>query len=184
MKRATGSFFIGLLAVAWFLLPLNSARAEVTCANQNSAVTATTPTADFSDNGDGTVTHTPTGLIWMRCSLGQSWDGSTCNGTATTYTWQQALDAAQTLNDGAGYAGHNDWRLPNKNELESIVERRCWSPTINAAIFPNTPSAWFWSSSPYAYGANDAWGVNFGSGGVGNYGKNVSYRVRLVRAGQ
>ena len=182
MKLATGSAFIWLLAVVLFLLPLNSALAEVTCANQNSAVTATTPTADFSDNGDGTVTHTPTGLIWMRCSLGQS--GNDCaTGTASTYTWQQALDAAQTLN-ASGFAGHNDWRLPNKNELESIVERRCWSPAINAAIFPATPSAWFWSSSPYANYANDAWYVHFYYGHVDDGLKGNHNWVRLVRAGQ
>ncbi|MDF1614645.1 DUF1566 domain-containing protein [Desulfurivibrio dismutans] len=179
---------IYLLSLTMVLVVLTApaALAEVTCGNENSAVTATTPTTDFSVNGDGTVTHNPTGLIWMRCSLGQSWDvsTSTCTGADSTYTWQQALAAAQTINGNGGYAGHNDWRLPNKNELESIVERRCWSPAINAAIFPGTPSDRFWSSSPFAYNAEYAWRVLFDYGYVnGSYKQNGS-RVRLVRAGQ
>ena len=80
------------------------------------------------------MTDTRTGLIWMRCSLGQMWDGAACSGTANTYTWQAALQAAFEINSGAsnddgdglaGFANETDWRLPNRNELESIVERRC-----------------------------------------------------------
>lgn len=170
------------------------AQAAVTCDNNvNPAVSETTPNAEFTDNGDGTVTHTKTGLMWMRCSLGQSWDLSTCNGTASTENWQAALQAAQDINSGAsnddydsaaGFAGHTDWRLPNRKELRSIVEERCWSPAINAAPFPATPSGWFWSSSPSADYSNAAWGVYFVSGLVNAYAKGDGNYVRLVRAGQ
>jgi hypothetical protein len=34
--------------------------------------TPTTPTGDFIDNGDGTVTHNTLDLVWMRCSMGQT----------------------------------------------------------------------------------------------------------------
>ena len=85
----------------------------------------------------------------------------------------------------ATFAGQTDWRLPNKNELESLVERRCYDPAINARFFPNTPSNWFWSSSPYAGYSDDAWGVNFNNGYVGNpYNKGHALYVRLVRGGQ
>ena len=86
--------------------------------------TPTTPTSDFTDNQDGTVTHKTTGLTWMRCAMGQTWTGSVCTGTATTYTY----DAAKKLS--YDFAGNSDWRLPNIAELQTIVERG----TINPAI--------------------------------------------------
>ena len=106
-------------------------------------------------------------------------NGGVCTGSdCDTHGFVQAVNAT-------GFAGHTDWRLPNKNELESIVERRCWSPAINAGVFPNTPSSRFWSSSPDAYYTYLAWSVDFGRGDVGWGNKGVSARqVRLVRAGQ
>ncbi|MBN8090624.1 DUF1566 domain-containing protein [Vibrio vulnificus] len=171
---------------AWVLLALllgGNAHASSLCANgnENTAITATTPSADFSDNGDGTVIHHTTGLIWQRCSLGQSWDGTDCTGAATTFTWQQALAAGaqHTL------AGFSDWRLPNKNELASIVEYRCFYPAINSQMFPNMPSSgWYWSSSPNADNSNYAWYVHFNNGYVFHGNKDNYSHVRLVRAGQ
>ncbi|MCO7069406.1 DUF1566 domain-containing protein [Vibrio cholerae] len=170
-----------VVTAAACLLASGQIQASSLCAgSENTAITATTPSADFSDNGDGTVTHHKTGLIWQRCSLGQSWDGTDCTGSATAFNWQQALAAAtqHTL------AGFSDWRLPNKNELASIVEYRCYQPAINHQQFPNTPSAWYWSSSPDAYNSDDAWYVYFNVGYVGSYDKSDNGHVRLVRAGQ
>ncbi len=42
------------------------------------SIPATAPASRFSDNGDGTATDTLTGLLWKRCSEGQTWDGATC----------------------------------------------------------------------------------------------------------
>ena len=186
---------IPIIAAIALLLAHLPAHAVVTCSNENTNVPASTPTAQFTLHADGTATDTATGLMWMRCSLGQTWDGSTCTGTATGYTWQAALQVTQEINSGtsnadndnaAGFAGHTDWRLPNKNELASIVERRCWSPAINAAVFQNTPSSWFWSSSPNANNTGGAWDVGFNDGSVywGGKGSGDRVRVRLVRAGQ
>ncbi|HDY7831466.1 TPA: DUF1566 domain-containing protein [Vibrio vulnificus] len=167
--------------VALGLLLVVNAQASSLCAgSENSAIAASTPTADFSDNGDGTVTHHKTGLIWQRCSLGQSWDGSDCIGTATTFTWELALAAAAQHSLG----GFSDWRLPNKNELASIVEYRCWSPAINNQQFPNTPSAWYWSSSPFSNFSGLAWYVSFSDGFVYNEYEYGDFHVRLVRAGK
>ena len=182
------------IAAMTTLLVQFPAYAGVICSNENSAVQASTPTSQFVLRADGTAKDTATNLIWMRCSLGQTWSGSTCTGTRTFYTWQAALQVTQDINSGvsnadndsaAGFAGHTDWRLPNKNELESIVEQRCSAPSINAAIFPSTPSIYFWSSSPYIGTTYQAWYVRFDSGLVNGIDKSYSnFGVRLVRAGQ
>lgn len=163
-----------VLVLAFLLLPSLSA-AQV-CKD---TIRPTTPDAGFALHGDGTAAQKTTGLTWMRCSLGQSWDGRTCSGSAAGYTWGDALRAA----DAQDFAGHTDWRLPNKGELESILEDRCHSPAINAAVFPATPPAYFWSSSPYAGFANAAWSVDFGFGSVNASVKTGALPVRLVRGG-
>lgn len=155
---------------------ISSAAAAQTC---NKAIIATTPDARFTIGNDGTATHKPTGLTWMRCSLGQTWDGKTCSGEASVFTWGAALQAANRH----AFAGHSDWRLPNKNELASIVEEACSAPAINVKVFPATPPAFFWSSSPYAGLAQGAWSVDFGFGPVNASVKTGSLNVRLVRGG-
>lgn len=179
-KRKRSSTFVTAAAC---LLASGQIQASSLCAgSENTAITATTPSADFSDNGDGTVTHHTTGLIWQRCSLGQNWDGSDCTNSADRFNWEQAL-AAGSQNS---LAGLSDWRLPNKNELASIVEYRCWSPAINGQLFPNTRSGVYWSSSPKANVVDNAWTVHFDHGYVNSNLKSYYYghHVRLVRAGQ
>ncbi|MCP4697990.1 MAG: DUF1566 domain-containing protein [Gammaproteobacteria bacterium] len=170
--RLTG---IGLLSLL-FIPQL--ARAQ-TCRDD---IIPATPDNEFAINADGTVTHQRTRLIWERCSWGQS--GANCeSGSATTHTWQEALNQAVAANSKT-HKGHTDWRLPNKNELASLAERRCYNPVINTTVFPATPSSSFWSSSPYAYGSSYAWNVSFNSGYVFNGGKSGTRFVRLVRGGQ
>lgn len=134
----------------------------------------------YSSAGDE-VTDSKTGLIWRRCSEGQTWSGSTCNGTAATYTHEQALAQAQAQ---AGTAG---WRLPNVKELTSIAEKTHINPAIDPAAFPATPLKGHWSSTPYAVDSNNAghaWVVRFGDGyvnaAIGNRTFNF-FPVRLVR---
>ena len=176
---------------AW-VQPEHSCKAE--------SIRAATPTADFIDNRDGTVTHKQTGLVWMRCALGQNWDGKSCTGEAKKHNWKKALQAAPDFNAAGGYANHADWRLPNIKELDSIVETQCMWPSINTEIFPGTPSLRFWSSTlstSHQYGY--AWFIRFNDGYLddgrtwavfeGNEepdsdGPRFFYPVRLVRGGQ
>ncbi len=123
-----------------------------------------------------------TGLIWQRCSLGQTWDGTTCTGTASQYTWQQALQTAKDAGNGL--------TLPNIKELSSLANRACYNPAINDTFFPNTPfdsSTYYgayWSSSPVADGGDYAWFVYF-HGGYDRFDfRSLSLFVRLVRASQ
>ena len=137
-----------------------------------------TPTSDFTDNADGTVTHKLTGLTWRRCAMGQTWSGSTCSGTATAHTFDQAKALTST------FAGKSDWRLPTPWELATIVDYDINTPVINSTIFPNTPSSYFWSGSPGTGNPSFAWYVNFSNGNAGYGSRSGGYSVRLVRGGQ
>lgn len=136
----------------------------------------TTPSSSFTALESGAVVHhETTGLEWRRCPEGMSWSDSECTGSAQTFTWQAALQHADTV-DG--------WRLPNINELRSIVERCRVDPAINQQVFPNTPSLYFRSASPSAGGLKAAWNIDFFGGGDGSSSKSSPGRVRLVRGGQ
>ena len=63
----------------------------------------------FQNNGDGTISDLATGLMWLQADNGSGMD------------WVHALSYVQKQN-GANYLGHNDWRLPNAKELQSIVD--------------------------------------------------------------
>jgi len=137
------------------------------------------PDSRYVLRAEGTALDKQTGLVWMRCALGQTWAGRTCTGTAQTYTWQRALQAAEST----VFAGRSDWRLPNQKELQSLVERRCTTPAINLTAFPNT-YYWYWSSSPVANYNYNAWIVAADYGYDGWDYKGDSHAVRLVRRGQ
>ncbi len=149
-------------------------------------IPASNPDSVYVDHGDGTASDTRSGLMWKRCAEGQTWNGATCTGSsAGTVNWNAALSQAVS----SGFAGHSDWRLPNIKELRSLVEECRVKPSINDAIFPATPSAYFWSASPNAVNSSYAWYLSFDYGSVnsdgirilGNY--HVDGRVRLVRGG-
>ena len=89
--------------------------------------------------------------------------------------WQGAIDYCQNLNLG----GYSDWRLPNKEELNTIVDTNN-NPSIKKE-FKNTASYYYWSSTPYAGISNGAWVVGFNSGDEGYNSKNDSNSVRCVR---
>lgn len=129
----------------------------------------------YSAAGDE-VTDSQTGLVWRRCSEGQSWSGSTCAGTAATYTHEAALVQAKAQVGAAG------WRLPNVKELSSIVDKTRMNPAIDPTAFPATPSYYFWTSTPYAGDSSGAWYVGFNDGYVnGGGGRSNPLHVRLVR---
>lgn len=78
---------------------------------------------DFSDNGDGSITDKATGLTWSQTDSGKDMN------------WEDALAYVQELN-AQNYLGHNDWRMPNVKELNSIVDyerspKSTQSPAIN-----------------------------------------------------
>jgi hypothetical protein len=125
-------------------------------------------TGSFVDNGDGTITDTSTGLMWVK-----SYEH-------TSYSWEAAKAYCENLT----FAGNSDWRLPTRNELQSIVDYTHANPSINATFFPNTAGANHWTSTTNVNNTSNAWGINFYNGNVFyDYPKTGSYYVRPVRAG-
>ncbi len=143
-------------------------------------INESTPTAQFTLNTNATATDNKTGLVWMRCPLGQTFTGGVCTGVATTHTWEGAINAASA----STFGGNSDWRLPNIKELASIAEQACYAPAINEVVFSATPLNWFWSSSPAVENDPKAWTFDFNNGVDQMQIKDLSGYVRLVRLGQ
>jgi len=125
------------------------------------------PSQNFIDNGDGTVTDNRTELIWQQ-------------GEPGFMAWDSALSYCEGLSLG----GHSDWRLPNIKELESITDDTRWNPAIDTAYFPNASAAFYWSSTTGPYDPDYAWVVVCDQGHVGDDGKGDYNYVRCVRGGQ
>ena len=141
----------------------------------------------YTDNRDGTVTDIRTGLTWEK---------KTDANVNDNYTWDTAFDyiaELNAMNGGAGFAGHNDWRLPNVKELLSIVDYGRSNPSIDPIFGPTAGKlnfVNFWSSTSWAaYNPQyNAGSVNFRDAygdyvGMLPFGKASFLRVRAVRGG-
>jgi len=109
---------------------------------------------------------------------------------------------SRTRLNAATYAGHSDWRVPNRRELESIVDLEQVNPSVSAAFNTScganssgnpgctvttcscTVPNYYWLSSTYADGPRGAWNVVFGTGFVTASNKDSNHMyVRAVRGG-
>jgi PKD repeat protein len=94
----------------------------------------------FEINVENTVTDNLTGLMWQRSDR-------------SPLSWRDALYYCEGLN----LSGHNDWRLPNINELVSIVDYGLIYPAIDTYYFPNTSTSDEYWSSTSLYGVGSMW---------------------------
>ena len=99
------------------------------------------PVDRFKDNGDGTVTDTQNGVIWLK------------NGNCfeKTLSWQDATDQVKTLAHGKCGLKDNsaagDWRLPTSSELQDLLDFRAFDPDApSEQIFSNVQAYYYWSS--------------------------------------
>ncbi|MBF0238256.1 MAG: DUF1566 domain-containing protein [SAR324 cluster bacterium] len=103
---------------------------------------------------------------------------------ATNGWWLENLGKRPNLLRGTEPWRTTDWRLPNRNELQSLVDYSKSNPAIDTTAFSNTNSSYYWSSTANAYSTSNAWYVNFYNGYVYYGNKTYSYYVRCVRGGQ
>lgn len=131
----------------------------------------------YQSTGDSGFTGDANGVS-TSCNL------SSCNTTA----YIDAINAQ-------GLCNFRDWRLPNHNELLSILHLgRVSPPMIDGEYFPNTtngltPPVWYWTGNNSADGesgdvAQNAWAIDFASGNDNFLHKSNAAGIRLVRAGR
>jgi hypothetical protein len=144
----------------------------------------------FTDNGNGTVTDDQTGLMWEKLS-----DNGDIHDKDTTYDWATAVTTKVAALNAASFGGHNDWRLPNRRELDSLINIGAVSPAtfseFNTDCVPSctvltcscTQLSVYWSSSTYQSVPVNAWVVNFSDGDTSANTKFNNRSVRAVRAG-
>ncbi len=156
------------------------------------------PDPRFTDNGDGTMKDNLTGLVWLKDANCVKTQYVTCDATGCSSSagagdhgetlWPQALAFVRGVNEGTysscrDKGNHTDWRLPNVNELESLLDygypehtcgsSACSSPRewLMSQGFENvgvdgvqSPGYYvYWTSTGAAFDpAHQAWAVDFG----------------------
>ena len=117
-------------------------------------------------------------IEWLRCSVGQRWDGSKCSGNIVNLSLDIVPEAIKLANEQLG----GKWRLPSKKELTSIVCKECPSPKIDKEIFPNTDNAPYWTGDKSIYNSKFYVSVNFHTGfSFNRFSPIKELAVRLVR---
>jgi hypothetical protein len=122
------------------------------------------PNPRFTNNGDGTITDNLTGLIWLR--------DANCSLFNAPRTWYDTLDLiVPQLADGhcqlADGSSPGDWRLPNRFELESLIDISNFNPVLpDGHPFARVQSSRYWSSTTIPFNPSNAWVVHMYDGYV------------------
>ena len=118
------------------------------------------------------------GIEWLRCTVGQVWDGIGCTGKLVKLNQEEIASAILQANEQLG----GSWRLPTRDELEGLVYHECERPKISKKYFPQTSSEPYWTGEVNRFAKRHMWSVNFFTGHT--YGRFFPYQqlaVRLVR---
>lgn len=140
---------------------------------QTAQTTQTEPTA--IQLKQFTIRDREAGLEWLRCSVGQVWNGFTCIGNPRMLSLDEAMQAVALANKELG----GSWRLPSVDELKSLVCMDCEPPKIDRRLYPNTAAAPYWSATKNRWSVGRYWTVNFYTGYT--FGRNAPNMARYVR---
>ena len=117
-------------------------------------------------------------IEWLRCSVGQRWNGNECSGNIINLSLDMVPKALEIANEQIG----GGWRLPSKAELKSLVCKECPSPKIDKDIFPNTDNAPYWTGDRSIFNSKFYVRVNFHTGfSFNRFSPIKELAVRLVR---
>ncbi len=137
------------------------------------------PFQKFVNNGHsvfegGTVTDTYTGLMWKK-------------EVSSFQNWEDALSYSENLE----FAGYDDWRVPNINEIISIVPYNRWSPALDPSIFIGLDSEWgssqkYTSATTRSLNPTRVFYADNSQAGIAGSDKNgsTSHELFVVRGGQ
>lgn len=153
---------------------------------------ATTSTSSAGGGGaGGSPCDTTTSPEWAHWSPAAANSYTTTSDTATDaktgLVWQRVVASTYTFDDAVAYCdalsldGFDDFRLPTRIEMPSIVDFTTSNPAIDAVAFPGTPPANFWLSSPFVPDATKAFTLVASSGVVVPDPKSDMNAVRCVR---
>ncbi len=139
------------------------------------------PVADSAGWKDGyrMALDNNTGLIWEVKSPVKG-DINYCE---DRYSWKKAQESYIKKLNAKKYGGFSDWRLPNKDELRSIIDYGRTNPAVDPWYFPDCRSDLYWTSVPYNMQKPFVWGIFFGLGSGICYAPSSERYVRAVRGG-
>lgn len=127
----------------------------------------------FTDLGNGTIKDNRTGLVWQKCSAGQS--GNKCLGATNNYA---SREDAQAFCNSLKLSGFK-WRLPERTELSTLIDFTQKEPAINTHIFPATESKPYWTNTIFKpFGDWGIYVIKFDYGRVEPF--NDGEKVRCV----
>jgi hypothetical protein len=127
---------------------------------------------------DGGLRDTDWTYSWYDGSTGTADGGDNCFNANRCDTDKYAED----VNTPPGLCGYDNWRLPTRRELLSIVHRGTSAPAIDVNFFPNSVGTSYWSIDDYHPDTLYAWLVHFDNGYTTTLLKSDPYAVRLVTA--
>ncbi len=110
------------------------------------------PERRFRPVGEGIVKDMLTGLEWAQDAAINVFPQS----------WEDALLFVKSLNE-RGFQGFNDWRMPNRRELRSLLYLEAKNPCLYPGhSFINVFHGWYWTSTTAAINTRYAWYIHLG----------------------